>query len=517
MLGAARVAIGVHVHAEPERLQATLAALQNNTPEPHESVVIPDGADAAVRSYLTGRSDLRVLEDPGPRGGAACLNRLRHASRAEVIVLLESGCRVAPAWLPALLEPLALTRTAGLAGPSTNRCWNEQGAYPSAGESDAEIARTAADARARFGASARRLAPLYSLADFCYAVRREVFDAIGEADEGYGTGPCWEMDFNVRAARGGFDGLWAGASYVWRAPFTPRRQRDEAALFETNRHRYQDRFCGARVCGRVAYRSHCRGDACPDFAPVQLIRATNGRAPAPLVSCIMPTSDRRAFIPLALRCFKEQTYRHRELIVVDDGTDPVSDVVSGVEGVRYIRVAPRESIGAKRNRACAEARGAVIVHWDDDDWYARDRLERQVMPILRGAADITGLQNEFILQMPARRFWSTNPDLHRSMFVGDVHGGTLAYRRSVWAAGVRYPEIDLAEDARWLLTATGQGYRLLKVENRGSFVYLRHSRNAWRFDAGSFLNPSGWRESKAPCGFSAENLEAYAAASASLS
>ena len=262
--------------------------------------MIPDGADDATRRVLAGLRGVRVVEDLGGRGGAACLNRLRHATTTPIVILLESGCRVAPGWLAALVAALRSSPRAGLAGPSTNRSWNEQRVFPGAGDGRDDLARTAAEAARRFGSSCRTLAPLFSLADFCYAVRREVFDTIGEADEAYALGPCWEMDYNIRAARAGFDGLWAGAAYVWRAPFTARRAREEAARFEPNRRRYQDKFCGDRLRGRSrGYRPHCYGDACANFAPVHLINCPAAPA-APLVSCIMPTYNRRPFIRLAL-------------------------------------------------------------------------------------------------------------------------------------------------------------------------------------------------------------------------
>jgi glycosyltransferase involved in cell wall biosynthesis len=257
-------------------------------------------------------------------------------------------------------------------------------------------------------------------------------------------------------------------------------------------------------------------------APVDEVRRMMAAAvadippPGPLISCIMPTFNRRSFIGLALSCFREQTYRNRELIVVDDGNDSIADLVRDEPAVRYFRVDQRLPIGAKRNRACTEARGDLIAHWDDDDWYGVDRLERQAAPILRGDADITGLENRFVLQMPDRRFWTVEPRLHQSMFVGDVHGGTLVFRRAIWVDGVRYPETNLAEDARLLQLALARGRRLVKLPNQGSFVYMRHSRNAWRFETGSFLDPSGWRESSAPSGFTHDRLEAYAAAAASL-
>src|SRR4051794_36348973 len=90
----------------------------------------------------------------------------------------------------------------------------------------------------------------------------------------------------------------------------------------------------------------------------------------PLISCIMPTYNRRAYVPRAIEYFLRQDYPNKELIIVDDGTDPVSDLVPADERIRYIRLNVKQPIGTKRNLACQEARGSIIIHWDDDDWHA---------------------------------------------------------------------------------------------------------------------------------------------------
>lgn len=92
----------------------------------------------------------------------------------------------------------------------------------------------------------------------------------------------------------------------------------------------------------------------------------------PLVSCIMPTYNRRQFIPNAIRCFRSQDYPNKELLIVDDGTHAVSDLVPPDPQVRYLRLPSRQAIGAKRNLACEQSSGFFIAHWDDDDWHARD-------------------------------------------------------------------------------------------------------------------------------------------------
>jgi glycosyltransferase involved in cell wall biosynthesis len=675
---------------------------------------------------------------------------------------------VGPGWLDHLLSAFAADPHNGLAGPSTNRAWNEQCAFPNArGELDA-IEHTASEAQQRFGTSLRSLEPLHSLADFCYAVRREVVEAIGLTDEGYGRGPCWEMDYNIRAARAGWRGVWVPAAYVWRPPPSSQRQRDEARLFQASKQRYQDKFCGARLRGvKSDYRSHCRGDACPNFAPLefrerwtpptsqpgerdQICKSVPGtehlekpvatsetkplvtcimptynrraflpgavrnflaqdypnlellilddgtdavgdlvpsdariryvrlpskkilgekrnlacleargefivhwddddwyptnrisrqiaslvaeradlcgtsqlffheassqrawlytyagdarrwvagstlafrrsfwqshpfpplqvgedtrfvwadikarlvdlRDPAlcvarvhpgntsrklitgscwkpwpigeiqrlgaaecenpssggtgasanseatpsglPLISCIMPTANRSNFVALALRLFETQDYPNKELIIVDDGQEDLTSLVGTRLGIRYLRLTSRISIGAKRNLACRHARGDFIAHWDDDDWYAPNRLSYQAAPLLSGTAEMTGLETGSLLELSEGRFWSISPALHQRMFVGNVHGGTLAFRKSLIEQGIRYPEVNLAEDAALIRAALNRGARLVPLPNAGCFVYVRHGKNAWSFAPGRFLDAAGWQETEGPQAF----------------
>jgi hypothetical protein len=144
------------------------------------------------------------------------------------------------------------------------------------------------------------------------------------------------------------------------------------------------------------------------------------------------------------------------------------------------------------------ARGEFIAHWDDDDWYAPARLEYQLGSLLAGRSDITGLETGYILRLPQKDFWMISPELHRRMFVGDVHGGTLVFRRSVWESGARYPPVNLAEDAAMLRQAMARGQRLVKLPNTGLFIYVRHQSNAWKFQIGSHVQPEGWTRSAPP-------------------
>ncbi len=510
--GPRRIAIGIRVDEGRRALLATLDSVRRHGPASCEILLVADAPDPDACTALWEQREHRQLLSERPIGAAACFNRLAAATDADLVVLLESGVVVAPRWLDWMAAALDVDPRNALVGPSTNRGWNAQAVFPGAGDTETEIARTAAEAERRYQRQWYTLAPLHSLSDFCYAVERRVIDAIGAADEEYGTGPCWEMDYNVRAARAGFQGVWACAAYVYRAPISSRRRREESAGFEHAKRRYQDKFCALRLGGdRLSYEPHCRGDACEHFAPRDLISVRLEPPPrtpppvvtavppdTPLVSCIVPTSGRTDWLLQSVQYFRRQHYPARELIVLDDGNEDVSLGLPPDPAIRYYHVGRGTSIGAKRNRACELATGEIVVQWDDDDWYGPDRLSAQVAPIVADRADITGLTSDLFFVLPSWQFWTCTPELHRRLFFGDVHGGTLAFRRRVWELLAQYPDVSLAEDAAFLRQALNRGARLERVSGRGRFIYVRHATNAWSFECGRHVDHRGWRRTDEP-------------------
>ena len=55
------------------------------------------------------------------------------------------------------------------------------------------------------------------------------------------------------------------------------------------------------------------------------------------VTCIMPTADRRAFVPRAIELFLRQDYPRAELLILDDGADAIEDLVPVCDRIRYVR------------------------------------------------------------------------------------------------------------------------------------------------------------------------------------
>jgi predicted O-methyltransferase YrrM len=191
----------------------------------------------------------------------------------------------------------------------------------------------------------------------------------------------------------------------------------------------------------------------------------------PLVSCILPTANRRHLLPRAIQCFLRQTYPNRELVVVDDGADPVRDLIPCDSRVRYVRLEGSRTLGHKRNLACGYARGEVLAHWDDD-WSADWRLAYQMEALSNNEwASLCGIARVLFYDPRHDRAWEYRypPDQK-----GWLCGGALCYRKSFWEAHP-FPDFHGGEDTRFIWEAPERS--LLALPDNSFFVGMVHSGN----------------------------------------
>ena len=96
----------------------------------------------------------------------------------------------------------------------------------------------------------------------------------------------------------------------------------------------------------------------------------------PFVSICTPTFNRRPFFPMIKKCFLNQDYPmdRMEWIIVDDGTDPIKDLVEDIPQVKYFRYDEKMPLGKKRNLMHEKASGDILVYFDDDDYYPSERV-----------------------------------------------------------------------------------------------------------------------------------------------
>jgi glycosyltransferase involved in cell wall biosynthesis len=118
---------------------------------------------------------------------------------------------------------------------------------------------------------------------------------------------------------------------------------------------------------------------------------------APRVSVVLPTYNRAATLPTAIRSVLDQTQSDLELIVVDDGSaDGTTAVVEAIADprLRYVRLDRRHGAAAARNAGIGRAKGELVAFQDSDDEWLPGKLESQVA-LLDGASPVGGVGGRY--------------------------------------------------------------------------------------------------------------------------
>jgi glycosyltransferase involved in cell wall biosynthesis len=185
----------------------------------------------------------------------------------------------------------------------------------------------------------------------------------------------------------------------------------------------------------------------------------------------MPTANRRAFVPHAIQYFLRQDYPRRELVILDSGEDGIADLIPTDPRIRYLRDTRRWTLGAKRNALCEEAQGDLIIHWDDDDWHAPNRLRYQIEALRQTDAEVSGLRQMLFYDCISSQTWLYDyPAAQRPWLAG----GSLLYWKELWRKAP-FPDAAVGEDTRFVRHPSIK--RLFALPDYRFYVALIHPGN----------------------------------------
>ncbi len=153
---------------------------------------------------------------------------------------------------------------------------------------------------------------------------------------------------------------WTGAAFLWRWPY----------------------FAWTRVAPTATFRPFFSGwgyemrrdGAFHEFASRRESRAES----RPLVSILIRTVDRSAWLREALASCANQTYENLEVVVIEDGAEKSRAIVEEFAdrlAIRYMATGERVGRALAGNIALAEARGEWLNFLDDDDLFFADHVE----------------------------------------------------------------------------------------------------------------------------------------------
>ncbi|WP_367864829.1 glycosyltransferase family 2 protein [Pedobacter sp. WC2423] len=99
-----------------------------------------------------------------------------------------------------------------------------------------------------------------------------------------------------------------------------------------------------------------------------------------LVSIIIPVYNAEKYLEATLRSAIAQTWEHKEIILVDDGSADNSLMIAKSYECSFIKVynQPNSGASAARNKGLSEAKGDFIQFLDADDLLSADKISRQL-------------------------------------------------------------------------------------------------------------------------------------------
>lgn len=196
------------------------------------------------------------------------------------------------------------------------------------------------------------------------------------------------------------------------------------------------------------------------------------------VSVIMP-SNRPDFLPRAIEIFRSQDWEDKELIIIptEYNTRRCGHLAVPEPNIKLFAVPPDCTIGERRNLACDWAEGEVIIHFDDDDWYAPNYITKSVEHLKATGADATGLSSAFFYLAP-KGLGPESPHAESAWeysYTGSqpyVIGSGMCYYKRIWEQN-DFKCINEGEDAAFCANAG----RVIPHSYKEGMVAMIHARN----------------------------------------
>lgn len=220
------------------------------------------------------------------------------------------------------------------------------------------------------------------------------------------------------------------------------------------------------------------------------------------ISIITPTSERPHFLRGLHTLLQKQTYGNWEWHILDNSLRPLT---FDDPRVHYTHTTEIVSIGEARNRLIEQTKGEIIVHCDDDDYYAPTYLAHMIDKLHAHA--FFNLHSWFSYDMKTAQiyYWATDEE-HRTQYILNEmtgsrireidlgphmdnqkeklnikgrtgYGFSYAYRREV-AEKCAFPDCDFGEDRHFYNAVEEAGYPILmEADHTGQAIHVIHDAN----------------------------------------
>lgn len=197
----------------------------------------------------------------------------------------------------------------------------------------------------------------------------------------------------------------------------------------------------------------------------------------PFVSVCTPTFNRRPFVEMMIKCFDSQDYpkNKMEWIIIDDGSDPIEDIVKSHPSVKYFKYDEKMTLGKKRNIMHKKACGDIIVYMDDDDYYPPERVSHAVERLMGNPNALCAGSSEMYI------YFKDNQDKCKMVQFGPygpnhATAGTFAFKRKLLKETQYNEEACLAEEREFLKNYT---VPFVQLDSLKTILVFSHSHNTF--------------------------------------
>jgi glycosyltransferase involved in cell wall biosynthesis len=193
----------------------------------------------------------------------------------------------------------------------------------------------------------------------------------------------------------------------------------------------------------------------------------------PFVSLCTPTFNRRPFIPFMIKCFEHQTYPKEliEWIIIDDGTDPIEDLVKHIPQVKYFYYEEKMVLGKKRNLMHTKCTGDIIIYMDDDDYYPPERISHAVETLQQNSKYLFAGSSEMNI------YYSSKNAMFQCGPYGPYHAtaATFAFRKELLNQTSYNEDNAVAEESKF---TKGFSIPLVQLNPLKTILVFSHKHNS---------------------------------------
>lgn len=189
----------------------------------------------------------------------------------------------------------------------------------------------------------------------------------------------------------------------------------------------------------------------------------------PIITALMISKGNINLVRESYNCFVRQNYPAKRLLIVTDCTPKVLraliELTKNNREVSILHVKDKLTLGELRNLSLKHSPSDLTIQWDDDDWFAPNRMSLQYLM----------LHNKTAVLLTEQLHYFRNSN--EVALIKDFSGieGTILLNR---ASGFKYPSLRAGEDTVLKQELVRKNAVTLVS---GGFCYCRtyHGNNTW--------------------------------------